>query len=68
MVDGVTAKDDKVAPVYRLEESCVLLHASNANMVKERLVVGDAAPLTSMRLFRLFCYYCGMWIVASLNF
>ena len=67
MVDGIMAEDDKVAPVYRLEESCVLLHASNANMVKERWVVGDAAPLTSVRLFHLFCY-CGMWIVASLNF
>jgi hypothetical protein len=35
MVDGVTADDDKVAPVYRLEEICELLRASDASIVKE---------------------------------
>lgn len=35
MVDGVTAEDDKVAPVYKLEEICELLRASDAGIVKE---------------------------------
>lgn len=35
MVDGVTADDDKVAPVYKLEEICELLRASDASVVKE---------------------------------
>jgi hypothetical protein len=35
MVDGVTAEDDKVAPVYKLEEICELLRASDASIVKE---------------------------------
>jgi hypothetical protein len=35
MVDGVTADDDKVAPVYKLEEICELLRASDASIVKE---------------------------------
>ena len=35
MVDGVTADDDKVAPVYKLEEICELLRASDASVVRE---------------------------------
>jgi hypothetical protein len=35
MVDGVTAEDDKVAPVYKLEEICELLRASDAGVVRE---------------------------------
>jgi hypothetical protein len=35
MVDGVTAEDDKVAPVYKLEEICELLRASDASIVRE---------------------------------
>jgi hypothetical protein len=35
MVDSVTADDDKVAPVYKLDEICELLGASDASIVKE---------------------------------
>lgn len=35
MVDGVTSDEDKVAPVYKLEEICELLRASEASIVKE---------------------------------
>lgn len=35
MVDGVTADEDKIAPVYKLEEICELLRTSPAGIVKE---------------------------------
>jgi ribonuclease Z len=35
MVDGVTTDDDRVAPVYKLEEICELLCASDAGVVRE---------------------------------
>lgn len=35
MIDGVTADEDKVAPVYKLEEICELLRTSPAAIVKE---------------------------------
>jgi hypothetical protein len=35
MVDGVTADEDKVAPVYKLEEICELLRVSDSTIVKE---------------------------------
>lgn len=35
MIDGVTTDEDKVAPVYKLEEICELLRSSNAGIVKE---------------------------------
>ncbi|KAG1330411.1 VHS domain-containing protein [Cocos nucifera] len=35
MVDGVTTDEDKVSPVYKLEEICELLRTSPAGVVKE---------------------------------
>lgn len=35
MIDGVTTDEDKVAPVYKLEEICELLRSSHAGFVKE---------------------------------
>ncbi|KAG6512684.1 hypothetical protein ZIOFF_030813 [Zingiber officinale] len=35
MVDGVTSDEDKVAPVYKLEEICDLLRTSPVGIVKE---------------------------------
>ncbi|KAG1335049.1 VHS domain-containing protein [Cocos nucifera] len=35
MVDGVTTDEDKVAPVYKLEEICELLRTSPVGIVKE---------------------------------
>lgn len=35
MIDAVTADEDKVAPVYKLEEICQLLGSSHVSIVKE---------------------------------
>ncbi|KAI0523050.1 hypothetical protein KFK09_005440 [Dendrobium nobile] len=35
MIDGVTVDEDKIAPVYKLEEICELLRTSHASIVKE---------------------------------
>ncbi|KAH0466564.1 hypothetical protein IEQ34_003802 [Dendrobium chrysotoxum] len=35
MIDGVTVDEDKIAPVYKLEEICDLLRTSHASIVKE---------------------------------
>lgn len=35
MIDAVTADEDKVAPVYKLEEICQLLASSHVSIVKE---------------------------------
>lgn len=35
MIDGVTTDEDKVAPVYKLEEICELLRSSHVSIVKE---------------------------------
>lgn len=35
LIDGVTADDDKVAPVYKLDEICTLLEESTPDVVKE---------------------------------
>lgn len=35
MIDGVTSDEDKVTPVYRLEEICELLRSSHVSIVKE---------------------------------
>lgn len=34
-IDGVTSDEDKVAPVYKLEEICDLLRSSHLSIVKE---------------------------------
>lgn len=35
MVDAATSDEDKVAPVYKLEEICQLLRSSHVSIVKE---------------------------------
>jgi hypothetical protein len=35
MIDGATADEDKVTPVYKLEEICDLLRSSHSSIVKE---------------------------------
>lgn len=35
MIDGATSDEDKVAPVYKLEEICELLRSSHVSIVKE---------------------------------
>ncbi|KAF0917532.1 hypothetical protein E2562_020909 [Oryza meyeriana var. granulata] len=64
MVDGVTADDDKVAPVYKLEEICELLRASDASIVKEvadfvlkRL--DNKSPVVKQKALRFIKYAVG---------
>jgi ribonuclease Z len=60
MVDGVTADDDGVAPIYKLMEICEVLRASDAGVVRE---VADfvlkrstaRAPSSSRRCVRVRC-------------
>lgn len=35
MIDGATSNEDKVTPVYKLEEICELLRSSHVSIVKE---------------------------------
>lgn len=35
MIDAATSDEDKVAPVYKLEEICQLLRSSHVSIVKE---------------------------------
>ncbi|OAY72539.1 VHS domain-containing protein [Ananas comosus] len=64
MVDGVTSDEDKVAPVYKLEEICELLRASEASIVKE---VSDCilkrldhkSPIVKQKALRLIKYAVG---------
>ena len=35
LVDSVTLDDDKVAPIYKLDEVCELLNASSSDVVRE---------------------------------
>ena len=35
MIDGATWDEDKVTPVYKLEEICELLRSSHVSIVKE---------------------------------
>ncbi|KAJ6811180.1 VHS domain-containing protein-like isoform X1 [Iris pallida] len=61
MVDGVTSDEDKVAPVYKLDEICDLLRTSHASIVKE---VSDyvlkrldhKSPLVKQKTLRLIKY------------
>ncbi|KAM0939603.1 putative VHS domain, ENTH domain, tepsin, ENTH/VHS domain, AP-4 complex accessory subunit Tepsin [Dioscorea sansibarensis] len=64
MVDGVTADEDKVAPVYKLEEICELLRTSPAGIVKEvseyilkRL--DHKSPIVKQKALRLVKYAVG---------
>ncbi|WOK97228.1 hypothetical protein Cni_G05936 [Canna indica] len=64
MVDGVTADEDKVAPVYKLEEICELLRTSPAAIVKE---VSDyilkrldhKSPIVKQKALRVIKYAVG---------
>lgn len=64
MVDGVTSDEDKVAPVYKLEEICDLLRTSHVSIVKE---VSDyilkrldhKSPVVKQKALRLIKYAVG---------
>lgn len=64
MIDGVTVDEDKVAPVYKLEEVCELLRTSHVSIVKEvsefilkRL--DHKSPIVKQKALRLIKYAVG---------
>ncbi|XP_068655010.1 protein MODIFIED TRANSPORT TO THE VACUOLE 1-like [Aristolochia californica] len=64
MIDGVTLDEDKVAPVYKLEEICELLRTSHVSIVKEvsefilkRL--DHKSPIVKQKVLRLIKYSVG---------
>ncbi|KAF3775843.1 VHS domain-containing protein [Nymphaea thermarum] len=64
MIDAVTSDEDKVAPVYKLEEICELLRTSHVSIVKE---VSDYIlkrldhknPIVKQKALRLIKYAVG---------
>ncbi|ESQ48306.1 hypothetical protein EUTSA_v10020187mg [Eutrema salsugineum] len=64
MIDAVTSDEDKVAPVYKLEEICDLLRSSHVSIVKEfsefilkRL--DNKSPIVKQKALRLIKYSVG---------
>ncbi|KAF8393410.1 hypothetical protein HHK36_021654 [Tetracentron sinense] len=64
MIDGATLDEDKVTPVYKLEEICELLRSSHVNIVKEvsefilkRL--DHKSPIVKQKALRLIKYAVG---------
>lgn len=64
MIDGATSDEDKVAPVYKLEEICDLLRSSHLSIVKEvsefilrRLQ--HKSPIVKQKALRLIKYAVG---------
>ncbi|XVF24934.1 hypothetical protein REPUB_Repub13aG0170400 [Reevesia pubescens] len=64
MIDGATSNEDKVTPVYKLEEICELLRSSHVNIVKEvsefifkRL--DHKSPIVKQKALRLIKYAVG---------
>ncbi|KAF6145727.1 hypothetical protein GIB67_018679 [Kingdonia uniflora] len=64
MIDGATSDEDKVTPVYKLEEICELLRSSHGSIVKE---VSDfvlkrldhKSPIVKQKALRLIKYAVG---------
>jgi ribonuclease Z len=54
MVDGVTAEDEKVAPIYKVDEICELLRASDTSIVKEIAGFPQAPPQQEPIVKKLF--------------
>ncbi|KAI8544481.1 hypothetical protein RHMOL_Rhmol08G0300500 [Rhododendron molle] len=64
MIDGATSDEDKVTPVYKLEEICDLLRTSHVSIVKEvsefvlkRL--DQKSPIVKQKALRLIKYAVG---------
>ncbi|PIA64792.1 hypothetical protein AQUCO_00100336v1 [Aquilegia coerulea] len=64
MIEGATSDEDKVAPVYKLEEICELLRSSHVSIVKEvsefilkRL--NHKSPIVKQKALRLIKYSVG---------
>lgn len=61
MIDAVTADEDKVAPVYKLEEVCELLRSSHPSIVKEIAEfifkrLDHKSPIVKQKALRLIKY------------
>ncbi|KAI4325307.1 hypothetical protein MLD38_030719 [Melastoma candidum] len=64
MIDGATTDDDKLAPVYKLDEICDLLRSSNGGIVREvsELLskrLEHRSPLVKQKALRLIKYAVG---------
>ncbi|KAJ8641058.1 hypothetical protein MRB53_017752 [Persea americana] len=64
MIDAVTADEDKVAPVYKLEEICQLLRSSHVSIVKEMSEfvfkrLDHKSPIVKQKALRLIKYSVG---------
>ncbi|KAF9612777.1 hypothetical protein IFM89_003787 [Coptis chinensis] len=64
MIEGVTSDEDKIAPVYKLEEICELVRSSHLSIVKEisefifkRL--NHKSPIVKQKTLRLIKYSVG---------
>ncbi|KAK8584815.1 hypothetical protein V6N13_138761 [Hibiscus sabdariffa] len=64
MIDGATSDEDKVTPVYKLEEICELLRSSHISIVKEMSEfilkrLDHKSPIVKQKALRLIKYAVG---------
>lgn len=64
MIDGVTSDEDKVAPVYKLDEVCELLRTSHSGIVKEvsdyiLKRIDHKSPVVKQKALRLIKFAVG---------
>ncbi|PON46915.1 Target of Myb protein [Parasponia andersonii] len=64
MIDGATSDEDKVTPVYKLEEICDLLRSSHVSIVKELSEfilkrLDHKSPIVKQKALRLIKYAVG---------
>lgn len=64
LIDGVTSDEDKVAPVYRLEEICQVLRSSPLDIVREMLEhtlkrLEHRNPIVKQKTLRFIKYAAG---------
>ncbi|XP_074379734.1 protein MODIFIED TRANSPORT TO THE VACUOLE 1-like [Apium graveolens] len=64
LIDGVTSDEDKVAPVYKLDEICELLRSSHVSIVKELSQflfnrLDHKSPIVKQKALRLIKYSVG---------
>lgn len=65
MIDGATSDEDKVTPVYKLEEICELLRSSSASIVKEvsEFVLKRLDHKSPIVKQKVFCFFGSQIIV-----
>lgn len=69
MIDAATSDEDKVTPVYKLEEICEVLRSSHVSIVKEfsefilkRLEHKSPVVKQKVSISFLFFFYCSVLI------